>query len=122
LSSEGIPEAHIYALASGLDPSLVKGALWHRGVAQSLNAATSNAKTQEDVTANFRSMLAKGEIDPIQVALKVEVLRQKDVISESEYGVYINKINKLFGTELITTEKSAALEALKSNGYEGSSN
>lgn len=117
LAAQAIPEAHIFALATGLDPSMEKGALWHRGVAQSLNAATSNAQSQEDVSNNFRSMLLQGKANPIDVALRVEVLRQENKISEQEYGVYMNKINNLFGTSLVPTDKAAAAAALQEQGY-----
>lgn len=117
LAVESIPEAHIFALATGLDPSLEKGALWHRAVAQSLNAATSNAKTQDEVRDNFRVMLANGQVNPLDIALKVEVLRQENTVNDQQYEVYMSKINSLFGTSLAPIDKQSAKEALEAMGY-----
>lgn len=116
LATNGIPEAHIFALATGLDPSLEKGALWHRSVGQIINAATSNATTQEEVSDNFRAMLTAGQVDPLAIGVKVEVLRQQGVINEDEYSIYLNKINGLFGTSIEEMDKALAAEALRDHG------
>lgn len=113
LAKEAIPEAHIFALATGLDPS--QGDLWHTATSQAVNAATSNATTQAEVTANLQTMLKQGGVDPREVGLKLEILRASNKISEQEYGVYLSKINKLFGTKLMATEKAKATITLIAN-------
>jgi hypothetical protein len=111
---ESIPEAHIFALATGLDPtSNQDNELFHRSVAQGLNAASSNADTVQGVRDNFRSMMK--DVDPAGVAMKIETLRATNKISEQEYGVYLDRVNKIFGTGLTPTDSVKSRENIISS-------
>lgn len=112
LAVNGIPEAHLFVMASGLDPSAEKENLWHTAVSQAINAATFNATSKQDVTENFQSMLAN-KIDPRALGLKIEVLRVNNVIDDSEYLVYLNAINNIFSTQLTPTDRQKATEAVQ---------
>lgn len=106
---DSIPEAHIFALATGLDPTGAKDFdLFHRAVGQSLNAATSNATTAEGVRDNFKSMLK--DTDPAEVAMRVETLRVTNKITDQEYGVYLNSLNKIYGTSIEPTDRQEATD------------
>jgi hypothetical protein len=112
IAGASIPMAHLFVMATGLDPSNRDHGFWDNTVAQALNAATSNATTLEGVQENFRAMLAKGQVDPRALAMKVEVLRVSNKINDQEYGVYLNHINQLFGTQLVPTEREKAHMAI----------
>ncbi|MCB0330964.1 MAG: hypothetical protein KDD70_14940, partial [Bdellovibrionales bacterium] len=113
LASENIATAHLYAIATGVDPTTHKDWWLFNGAAvQGLNAATSNAKTQEDVKANFQAMLAAGGVTPEAMALKVEVLRVSNKISDHEYEVYIHHLNNLYDTSFSPTDRATAHQAI----------
>lgn len=111
-----IPEAHVFAIATGLDPtSNGKFDLFNRAVAQSLNAGTSNAGSIDDVRGNFRSMLSNagdGTLSAPQVAMRIETLRATNKISEQEYGIYLNSVNKIFGTNIMPSDKDKVTQYL----------
>lgn len=99
LATDSIPDAHLFAISTGLDPtSHSKQDTFHRATAQGLNAATSNASTPEQVRANFKAMMKNQ--DPNELASRVETLRISNKINDQEYGVYIDRINKMYGTQL----------------------
>lgn len=103
-----IPEAHLFAIATGLDPtSAQSGNLFHRAVAQGLNAASSNANTVEGIRENFGAMM-KDKIDPTNLMVNIERLRLAHKITDHEYEVYLDRTNKIFGTSFApdTREKS----------------
>lgn len=103
-----IPEAHLFAIATGLDPtSAQSGNLFHRAVAQGLNAASSNANTVEGIRENFSAMM-RDKVDPTNLLVNIERLRLGHKITDHEYEVYIDRTNKLFGTSFApdTREKS----------------
>ena len=107
LTSEAIPDAHIFAIATGLDPTNNKEFdTFDRAVAQGLNAATSNTDSLEGVRGNFRAMLEK--IGPVQTVSRIESLRLTNKISEQEYGVYVDRVNKIYGTNFTPTDRKKA--------------
>ncbi len=112
IAGESIPMAHLFVMATGLDPSITKNDLWTTTVGQSLNAATSNAASIEDVTNNFRAMLSAGQIAPEALAIRVEVLRLTNKITDQEYTVYLHTMNKVFGTELKPNDREVAHKAI----------
>lgn len=113
LTPDAIPESHVFALATGIDPTTnMSEGMWDTVAAQGLNAAMSNATSAADVSANFRAMLEKGGIDPRQVAMRIEVLRVRNKITEEEYQVYLNKVNNIFNTQLIPTDRAKAHMAI----------
>jgi len=104
-----IPEAHIFALATGLDPtSNEKFDFFNTAVAQSLNAATSNANTVEGVRSNFKSMLESAGVSYADLAMRIESLRLAHKISDSEYNTYIDKVNNMYGTRITPTSRQEA--------------
>lgn len=104
---ESIPSAHIFAIATGMSPASNDFDTFHRTVAQSLNAASSNADSKEGIQQNFRAMLEQANVDPRQVGFRVEVMRQTNQISEEEYGVYLNSLNQMFGSQLSAIDKQS---------------
>jgi hypothetical protein len=115
-----IPDAHLFAIATGLDPtSGEKHGLFDRSVAQIVNAATSNTNDPNGVRDNLKSMLGD-KVNPAQIAGRVELLRAQNNISDQEYGVYLDHINKMFGTEFSPTDKTQSAQqivsALQSKG------
>lgn len=111
---DSIPEAHIFAIATGLDPTSNQDqTLFHRAVAQGLNAATSNANTVQGVRDNFRAMMKN--VDPASTAMRIETLRAANKISEQEYGVYLDRMNKIFGTELTPSDPQKARQSIISS-------
>jgi hypothetical protein len=110
LAVESIPDGHLFAIATGLDPTENEAhGLFQRGMAQGLNAATSNATSIDDVRANYRAMLK--DVDPSVVANRVEELRISNKISEQEYGVYLDRTNKIFGTDFQPTDREQTRNA-----------
>lgn len=107
VSVAGIPEAHVFAIATGLDPTDTnKHGLFDRAVAQSLNAASSNASSIDDVRNNFRAMLQGA--DPRKIASRIELLRATKKISDQEYAVYLHHVNLVFGTKLQASDAGKA--------------
>lgn len=103
-----IPDAHLFAIATGLDPTSDEGfGMFQRITAQSLNAATSNAGSEDDVRENFRSMLK--DVDKSQLSGRLEYLRVTDKISEEEYGVYMHRLGQLTGEEMRPTSRDDSL-------------
>ena len=100
-----IPDAHLFAIATGFDPSATDFDAFTRVATQALNAATSNTDDPAEVQANFRAMLEQGGVDPLQLGLKVELLRQTNKITEQEYTVYLSRLNDIFETKLIPIDK-----------------
>ena len=106
-----IPEAHLFAIVSGLDPtSSGEFDLFHRAVSQGLNAASSNATSAEGIRDNFKAMM-KG-VDPRLAAARIETLRVTNKITDQEYGVYLNKLNRMFGTKITPTDREKARESM----------
>ena len=104
-----IPEGHVYAIATGLDPTSNEGhGLFERAMAQGLNAATSNATSVEEVRANYRAMLGDAPVESI--AIRIEALRVTNKITEQEYGVYLHHLNKIYGTEIAPSDIGQAKE------------
>lgn len=102
-----IPDAHLFAIASGLDPtSNKKFDTFHRAVSQTVNAATSNTNDPNGVRNNFKTMMKN--IDPRQLAMRVETLRLTNGISDQEYGVYVDRINQIYGTQITPTDRGKA--------------
>jgi hypothetical protein len=112
IAADSIPMAHLYAMATGLDHSMQDGDLFTRAAVQSLNAATSNATSLDQVRDNFKSMMAAGSVDPMQLAAKCEFLRVTNKISESEYGAYINNLNYMFDMKLVPSNRAKAHMAI----------
>lgn len=122
LAAESIPDAHLFAIATGLDPtSNDDHGVFHRSVAQSLNAATSNATSADGVKENFRAMLQNK--DPREVVSRIELLRATNKITEQEYGVYIDRTNQLYGSQLqpsnIDEARSIIVEQIQSSAENG---
>lgn len=106
-----IPDAHLFAIATGLDPaSAEKMDLFHRATAQSLNMATSNTSTVEGVQGNFRALMEQMKVDPRALAMRLETLRLTNKISEEEYNVYVAHTNGIFGTQLQPSSRQEALD------------
>lgn len=112
IAGQSIPMAHLFGIATGLDPSATKSDLWSTTVGQSLNAATSNATTLDDVSNNFRAMLSAGNVAPENLAIRIEVLRLTNKITDQEYTVYLDSMNKLLGTELQPNDREVAHRAI----------
>jgi hypothetical protein len=112
LSRDAVPQAHLYGIATGLDPSQSKANLWTTAVGQGLNAAMSNATTSEQITDNFRHMMSQGQVNPMHLAFRTEMLRVSNKISDGEYLTYIDQINKMFGTQLQPTDREKASAAI----------
>lgn len=109
-----IPDAHLYAIATGLDPSShERFDLFHRTVGQSLSAASSNTNSLEGIRANFRAMM-EGQ-DPATLSRRLETLRLTNRISDQEYGVYIDRVNKIFGTSYSPTDRQKAYSSIVAN-------
>ncbi len=121
LAADSVPLAHLYGLATGLNPSMVEGDLFNRAISQSLNAATSNATTMEQVRDNFKSMMAAGGVDPLELAAKCEFLRVTNKISEGEYGAYINGLNSMYDIKLAPSDRAKAHLAILSELRQSSS-
>ena len=74
-TAETIPDAHLFAIASGLDPTdQEKFDTFHRATAQIHNAATSNANSVQGIRDNIKSFM-QGKVDPRDLAMRVETLR-----------------------------------------------
>ena len=113
LAGNSIDVAHLFAIATGLNPTdHSKSWMFHGAVAQSLNAATSNAKTQRDVLDNYRAFLTKGGINAENIALKLEVLRVSNKITDHGYKVFLNGANKVFGTNIQPIDRETAHKAI----------
>jgi hypothetical protein len=113
LATENIPLGHLYVIATGLNPTTHKGrGLFHAAVAQSLNAATSNATTDMDVYANFRTMLEAGGSSFSSLRQQVELLRVTNRITEEEYTVYLHHLSKLSGETLEPTDRVEMHQAI----------
>lgn len=112
IAAEAIPEAHLLTIASGLDPSVNQKGLWTTAVSQMVNAATSNAETSEDASNNFRAMLASAQMNPVQLGLRIEMLRAESKINEQEYLVYLNKLNSLYGIGLAPTDREESKQRI----------
>lgn len=101
---ESIPDAHLFAISTGLDPtSHSKQDTFHRATAQTVNAATSNAKTPEQARANIKAMMKNQ--DPNELASRIETLRLGNKINDQEYNTYIDRINKMYGTQLKSQDR-----------------
>ena len=108
-----IPSAHLYALATGLNPTDNSGhGLFDRAVAQTLNAATSNATSVAGAQENIRAML--GDTDPRHIAMRAETLFAQNKISEQERDVYLQHINDMYGTKLLPTNVNTLRSSLVS--------
>lgn len=106
-----IADAHLFAIASGLDPtSAKKFDTFHRTVAQTVNAATSNTNDINGVRENFKTMMKN--VDPRQLAMRVETLRLTNNISDQEYNVYLSHINQIFGTSISSTDRKKAQNSI----------
>jgi hypothetical protein len=112
LATDSVPMSQLYSLATGLDPSMNEQRLFERASSQALNAATSNATTLEQVRDNFKSMMAMGNVNPMQLAAKCEFLRVTNKISEAEYGAYINNLNYMFDLKLLPSDRTKAHMAI----------
>ncbi len=112
LATDSVPMSQLYSLATGLDPSMTEQRLFERASSQALNAAISNATTLEQVRDNFKSMMAMGNVNPMQLAAKCEFLRVTNKISESEYGAYINNLNYMFDLKLLPADRTKAHMAI----------
>ena len=110
-----IPDAHIFAIATGLNPNEGEADIFHRATGIALNAASSNASNEQEVRDNFRAMLGKANVDPRQVAFQIETLRQTNKISEQEYGVYLDRVNKIFGAQVTPTNRAEARQFMLQN-------
>ncbi len=111
VTAGSIPEGHLFAIASGLDPTSHEDhGLFESAMAQALNAATSNARSVEEVRANYRAML--GNTGPEQIGMRLEVLRATNKITDREYGVYIHHLNKMYGTSFVPSDGAQAKEFL----------
>ena len=111
LARNSIPDAHLFAIATGLDPtSNSKADLWHRATGKGVNAATSNANTPEEVSANFKAMMK--DIDPNALSARVETLRVTNKINDQEYGVYLDRINKMYGTKIAPQDRQKSTNTL----------
>lgn len=111
LAKHSVPDAHLFAIATGLDPtSSSKASTFDRVTAQIVNAATSNAKSADGVHANFRSMMSK--FTAPEIGARIETLRLTDKISEQEYGVYLDRINKMYGTDYQPMDRGKAQQTL----------
>ena len=111
VTAASIPEGHLFAIATGLDPTSDKGhGLFERAMAQALNAATSNAVSVEEVRANYRAML--GDTQPQDIGIRLEVLRATSKITEQEYQVYLHHLNKMYGTNFVPSDANQTKEFL----------
>lgn len=108
LAVQAVPAGNLFSIATGIDPTSGKEFdMFSRTAAQSINAATSNAKNGNDIYANYRAML-KNKITPDQLGVRLEYLRATNKISEAEYGVYLDQTNKMFGTKYKPTDRKQA--------------
>lgn len=109
-TTNAIPDAHLFALATGLDPtSNEKADTFHRATAQALNGATSNADTPEGIQANLKAMMK--DVKPETLMGRVESLRLSEKITDQEYGVYVDRVNKMYGTEFKPQDKQKSLNS-----------
>jgi hypothetical protein len=107
IANETIPDAHVFAIATGLDPtSNADKNTFDRATAQAWNAASSNTDSVEGFRNNVKSMLKN--IDPNIAVSRIETLRLTNKISEQEYGVYLDRTNKIFGTNYAPTDRGKA--------------
>lgn len=110
---EAIPEANLMAAITGLDPTSNSGFdAYHNATAQMLNAATSNANDIEGVRDNFRAMLKKTGIKPVEMAMRLDMLRVTNKISEQEYGIMLDRTNKLMGSNIVPPDRQKVTDAL----------
>lgn len=108
---ESIPAGHLYAIATGLDPtSNEKMGLFQRSMAQGLNAATSNASSVREVQNNYRAMMKN--VNPVDLGMRLETLRAQNRISDQEYGVYLDQTNKIFGSQLQPVDRETGIKRL----------
>ena len=103
VAASGVLDGHVFALATGLDPtSNEKFGLFHSTAGMAVNAASSNAQSPEEMRANIASMLSDGGVSPEAAGFRLEVLRLTNKISEQEYGLYVHHSNQIFVNELCT--------------------
>lgn len=118
-AADSIPAAHIVEIATGLDPSMTQKDSFNRIAGQMTNAISSNAKNVEDAYKNAKSILDTKQISAESVGLRLEGLRVTNKISEQEYGVYLNQLNKIYGTSYKPQDrdqsKAAFIQMLGSN-------
>ncbi|MCI5064447.1 hypothetical protein MRY87_01840 [bacterium] len=112
LASENIGASHVFALATGLDP-LENDQHWlFLGAAtQSLNAATSNATTDAEVMANYRTMLESGGQTVENIAMQIEVLRLTNKITDQTYEVYLSELGNIFEMKISPRPREVMHEA-----------
>lgn len=105
-TAESIPAAHLFAIATGLNPNdNDKFETFNNATSQALNAAQSNAATRYGVQDNIKSMLGNANIGPAQITSQVDLLYAQNKISDQEYGVYVDTINSMYGTKLQPSNK-----------------
>ena len=111
LAPSSVPMGHLMAMANGLDPTNnSKLGNFDNMVSYSVNAATSNAKSFDDVKANYKAMM--GGIKPQDLALKTELARASGTISDQEYSVYLNTINDMYGTKFVQDSRENFVNGL----------
>lgn len=108
LANESIPYGHVFAIATGLDPSNTAHSFFDSAVVQSINAATSNTNTMDGMKANYRAMLQKGNVDPRNLAMRLEVLRASNKITDQEYVMYLGVTNNIFQTNFQPASREKA--------------
>ncbi|NBW39797.1 hypothetical protein EBR25_02210 [bacterium] len=107
LASQNVPLGHLYAIATGLNPTThKKNSLFDAAAAQSLNAATSNAQSDADVRENFKAMLKAGGVTFASLRQQIELLRVTNRVSEHEYQVYLQHLSKLSGEPMTPIDRA----------------
>ncbi len=78
-----------------------------------VNAATSNAKSKEDVAANIKAMYVNSGIAPEKMLEGLAQLTKESKIKEDELKVYVNDMTELFSSSDASSNKNPAKPEMK---------
>jgi len=101
ITGNTVPDANLFAIATGLDPTSHQDhGLFHGAASQAWNAASSNASSELEVRANFKAMITKAGLGPNELSTRLELLKATNKITSEEHQVYLSRVNEMFGTKI----------------------
>ena len=118
VAADSIPTANLLQIATGLDPSMNKKDLFNRTAGQFTNAISSNAQNVGDSYKNAKSILDAKGVDAQSLGMRLEALRNTNTLSDQEYKVYLDQVNKVYGTKFqpqsADTSRESMIQTLQS--------
>lgn len=111
VAADSIPAAHLLEIATGLDPSMTKKDTFNRVAGQWTNAISSNAKNVGDSHKNARAILESKGISAQNLGMRIEGLRLTNNISDQEYGVYLDQLNKIYGVDFKPRDRQQSTDS-----------